>query len=743
MAEPVFKLLRCDAEASHMLGWAKKEVRRLVDFARLDAFNRTWKFGDVSVRAQYFGGVARLELEAEAPTRGWAITKIVPPQIGKTLYVEPYNQGVNYLTRAVYEDGAVAAEVQSTYVETVIGYNPETGQPNAWHSEWTGFPLQDQGAMYRAGFSGAAMYVENGSTNTYLGSTSSISRIEIAPEGFVHCVADVSSSGSVDWGYKVVASVVNGTSTGAGFALFLAHGTQVWTGTGTDYYAVSGITSAYNAPLPVEVGQISTSTVEYVLFPATLYPVAVNDYEGHVWAARKVVQGTRQVTLVSRDENGDNPVYAYAYSRWVDAWAQEGTKVYDDAWADIGGWKYITEFAVQDLGAYAETTAIQPWVLDIGFAAQYASEKQWFRVFNDEKRYAEAKEKSDIVVERVNTSSLPVSVVQAIREARPASTHVILDAPMLAEVVSESTDIVSEGGVSPTWSRVTTTTRRTIKLSYEYTDEQGEKQAVEQLVPGEKSVVQTTHYLVGSGVTRTSTVTAYTNWLDFKIPEDFTVGSTGAPLQWIFVRDSYDTGIAEVWDGQEAVVGDIPYGGTAPPELFGGVYYPPLPTPGDTRIATHPQILYDYRTRYKPKYRLTDTATDRPWQDSLFKHGEQVSVFLLSTLDAVRGDVGLFILDQPRDKVCYGWATYSYDYDSGGFTWVSYKAFTKPVVLAGLAQDYNCIVRFLNIGWKDIQEQYQDQAKELRETLPEARTPEQAAYIALQQAVSDALTPRE
>lgn len=69
MTEPVFKLLRCDAEASHMLGWAKKEVRRLVDFAHLDAFNRTWKFGDVSVRAQYFGGVARLWLEAEATER--------------------------------------------------------------------------------------------------------------------------------------------------------------------------------------------------------------------------------------------------------------------------------------------------------------------------------------------------------------------------------------------------------------------------------------------------------------------------------------------------------------------------------------------------------------------------------------------------------------------------------------------------------------------------------------------------
>lgn len=99
MAEPVFKLLRCDAEASHMLGWAKKEVRRLVDFAKLDAFNRTWKFGDVSVRAQYFGGVARLWLEAEATERMavWA-TIGVPPTGG--LRTAQYAYGwKNYIYR--------------------------------------------------------------------------------------------------------------------------------------------------------------------------------------------------------------------------------------------------------------------------------------------------------------------------------------------------------------------------------------------------------------------------------------------------------------------------------------------------------------------------------------------------------------------------------------------------------------------------------------------------------------------
>ncbi|OQZ03194.1 MAG: hypothetical protein B6D36_13130 [Planctomycetes bacterium UTPLA1] len=121
MAEPVFKLLRCDAEASHMLGWAKKEVRRLVDFAHLDAFNRTWKFGDVSVRAQYFGGVARLWLEAataerlavwatlpnpypyrgakfvqrtpEAPTAGgsnWHVSTEVSTDAGVTTYIYTY-----------------------------------------------------------------------------------------------------------------------------------------------------------------------------------------------------------------------------------------------------------------------------------------------------------------------------------------------------------------------------------------------------------------------------------------------------------------------------------------------------------------------------------------------------------------------------------------------------------------------------------------------------------------------------
>ena len=71
MAEVMFKLLRCDAEASHLLGWAKKEVRRLVDHAKLEAFQRTWLHGDVSVRAHYFGGLARLWLEAAESAQLW------------------------------------------------------------------------------------------------------------------------------------------------------------------------------------------------------------------------------------------------------------------------------------------------------------------------------------------------------------------------------------------------------------------------------------------------------------------------------------------------------------------------------------------------------------------------------------------------------------------------------------------------------------------------------------------------
>lgn len=112
MAEPVFKLLRCDAEASHMLGWAKKEVRRLVNYASLDAFNRTWKFGDVSVRAQYFGGVARLWLEAEATERlaVWvALPNPVPYRIADIAWTaEPYVAGDAYATPW----GVIASDLQ-------------------------------------------------------------------------------------------------------------------------------------------------------------------------------------------------------------------------------------------------------------------------------------------------------------------------------------------------------------------------------------------------------------------------------------------------------------------------------------------------------------------------------------------------------------------------------------------------------------------------------------------------------
>ena len=736
MSDVRFKLLRCDAEASHLLGWAKKEVKRLVDHAGLEAFQRTWLHGDVTVKAHYFGGLARLWLEAAPIVSGWGITKVLPPQIGKKLYVEAFNTGVGYLTRAVYEDGVVAAEVRSTFSEVVTGYNPVTGNANAWHSEWTGYPLQDQTA-YRVVFSGGALYTDSGWHDTYLGSSRSIVRNEIAPEAFTDYISDVSSGGPLVWDWKTIAGFGSGTQVVAGIVLYLAFNTQVYTAPAEWYYAVSGITGGYSAPLPTEVGHTSISTVDYVLYPATYYYPVVNDYSNTVLAARRVVQGTKRTTLVSQAEDGA-PVYTHEYSAWVDLWAAEGTKVYDDAWAAIGGWKYITEFAVQDLGAYGDVTAIQPFAIDVGAAAQYASDKQQFRALNAEKRYTEAKAKSDATVAQVNASLLPVSVIQAIREARPSSGHLFLSTPMVAEITAESTETTNENSTSPPWTRATTTTHRTVKMKYEYLDEQGVTQDVEQEVIGTKTVVLTTYSPYGNP--RVVTDTTYDNWLNFSTPQDLVVGSTGAPVQWVFVRDSYDTGIAEIWNGRKVTVGAAP--GNVPPELFGGTYDPPLPPPEDSLTVSYPQILMDYRDRYRPQYRPADTATNRPWQDSLFKHGEQVAVFLLSTVDALRGDVGMFIAE-PGAKICYGWAVYKYDYATGSFGWVSYTEFKAPVVLTDVAMDYNCVVRWLNVGWKDVQELYKEQAKTLRETPEEDLTPEETAYLKLQKAVLDALTPQE
>lgn len=98
MAEPVFKLLRCDAEASHMLGWAKKQVKRVIEHAKLDSFQRSWSFGDVTVKASYFAGVARLWLEAAGTERLVIGMKLPDPYPFRVLFTTAMTLGSPSIT---------------------------------------------------------------------------------------------------------------------------------------------------------------------------------------------------------------------------------------------------------------------------------------------------------------------------------------------------------------------------------------------------------------------------------------------------------------------------------------------------------------------------------------------------------------------------------------------------------------------------------------------------------------------
>lgn len=153
MAEPVFKLLRCDAEASHMLGWAKKQVKRLVEHAKLDSFQRSWSLGDVSIRANYFGGVARLWLEAAGTERMavWAtLPNPVPYRWAEVVYTaDAYAVGIQGEYHTPW--GLVASdwEVLSNSENITYNYSYQTTvsvvDPNAFiylHQQQYGDPAQ-------------------------------------------------------------------------------------------------------------------------------------------------------------------------------------------------------------------------------------------------------------------------------------------------------------------------------------------------------------------------------------------------------------------------------------------------------------------------------------------------------------------------------------------------------------------------------------------------------------------------
>ena len=762
MTEPLFKILQLDPGATHMLGWAKKEVRRIL--TNVDVLNRTWSFGDVTVRARAYDGVARLWLEAAPLVTGWAITKIEAPVIGRKLYLQfaaDTSDAAHHIYSATvaYAADEILASAPGYYTYVVTALSEETGQAISWHVEQRYPMLQSQWATQYVCFSGSRLYVDLYEIDGGVGGSEPLrgfDTVSVAPEAFTGYVSEVAEPspgfGVPTWEERMSApSVVPGAS--AGFVLLLVVSVKVWTGTSTWYSATNQIVSSVTAPLPTTVGQSTTSTIEYVIYPS-FWTVAgeVNDYENKIAThTKRTVQGAKTTTLLSLDDEGV-PTYGYSYVQWVEGGISTTTKVYDDAWTAIGGWKYITEFAVQDLGAYSYVDgAFITHAIDVAAAQQFAEDKQAFRVRNAEMFYVEAKEKSDAVASQVATVSLPLSCVKAVREARPASIHAMLADTPTVEVTDGVPETVTEYWThqSDAWRTITTSTARSVNISFSYIDAEGGTVQKEETVFGEKRDVATRHYAFSpwsGGHYVYSTTVEYVNWVNFSTQDDADAGSTGAAVGWVFVRDSYDTGIAEIWNGERTVSGGVDstcelYYGTA---ALNVPYDPPLPFNGDHRLVTYPQILRDFRDTYKPKYDKNVTATLRPWQDSLFKQGEQVGVFLLSTLLQTRGDVGIFVPEE-GDKVCYGWATYAYDYASGGFTRASYTNFAEPVQLSNLQKDYNCIVRFLGVGWKDVAEDFAAQAKRLAADPPpeppEELSAEELAYKKLKTAVLDALKP--
>lgn len=226
MAEVIFKLLRCDAEASHLLGWAKNEVRRLMTYAGLDVFSRKWVFGDVTVTARVFEGVARLWLEAES-TESMAVWATLPsPTNFTTLFAQ---NAPAYVPPP--EPPIPGPPGPSTYTYSVFfqffgllpsgGWEGITHGPNWWDRDGMSGTTTAEGTW--SVVSGQPHFTPNGVYRTSI--VGSLTAAMVAPY--------VRVSLATDTGVTVIENV----------------GVGNWTATGTHDGSVAGMRSALTAGL--------------------------------------------------------------------------------------------------------------------------------------------------------------------------------------------------------------------------------------------------------------------------------------------------------------------------------------------------------------------------------------------------------------------------------------------------------------------------------------------------------------
>ena len=798
MAEPVFKLLRCDAEASHMLGWAKKQVKRIVEHAKIDSFQRTWGFGDVTVKASYFAGVARLWLEAAGTERMavWATLPNPVPYRGVTVGVEA---GDVWPDVGVYgADGQITALGNESLVYTagiaVVGPSRHPFEYMGWGSKAADYearlsatynvtgtneydirvlatfvspaPYETAGPPagwmgyygYGDGPSGIPQYVYEAVSAvtanvlwhvTVDGAPVAASATAAAKAAFD--AADAASKASVGGSKtKVVASdgtviaeaivdVVKGNS-GAEFTVTNLPAALVWSGGSSMLlysfpYGYSTITPEITAPLAYVV----PDDCVYLLDGRTLAGPPECWSGSDVRPAYTTGGGRAAFSNVAGTRVG--PLYTVGFGKAYVGGFNSGGWIYGGSPGAHG--QILPEHKAEAKAYYVangDSPLAAPW-LDAwctGLEEGVERRKSWFKKNSDDV----------LAALRAGEFELPDAWDYAIKTNAPASTGTYRPFHMLivynSSVVSDTSAAGTQAGVK--------IERRTVTMSYELPVEGGTEHREESVI-GTKTTTTVRHNDSSGQQRMLSSSAAFDNWyepltapfgMDHKLFNMFLPDVSGVEKRLFW------TGTVQTSGGYHA---DSAFAAPSQYDFVRAKYTPPQPAYSNTLRGEWPPFMLEYHSLAKPRYKKGEGVLFG--NSSRLMPGMSVSIVLIERVCVVEEaarPLGAFThlddLSGNTKIAVYGAAKYLYDYDSGSFSfaaWVPLKdEFGAEIEKReieippdyDLEPECNALLIYGGIKWDDVKETARAQRKALSD-------PNDPAHDPLMKAVLDALKPPE
>lgn len=711
-----------------MLGWAKKEVRRLMTYAGLDVFSRKWVFGDVTVTARVFEGVARLWLEAAGTERLAVWAKLPNPVPWRGLSIVRAQYGTPSISSVKTSAGAGGLGFIEVYKHTVRNsagnvvaeYEAYNTMQN--NSEWVEEPYHRtfSYSLYRTGFSvplytniprpvGPIWQAYSGSTtvNAYSG-------------------AIVSCSGEwVDLGYEALLAADIATGTGGSKTLVITSDGEV--------LAQEVENSTTHGDIPCRE---FTPAGAWVANGTT-----VSEHAGAWTGGERVAMYHSTFGIL-------------AFDHWLDFDVPEDiAEIPNTGYApsDQLCWAVGDTYAPYGVGTYTPLRSI----------TSYMDERAEGRDLAKARRAAWFKKNSDAVIQMLRDGVLPEKWDYQFKRLAPASANtyrpVALSADYTDEMVSDTTAGLTQAG--------TQIHKRTVTFKYTVI-ENGVPVLREATVVGTMTVALVDHKrATGELLIRSMLYTAN----DYYSPTWALIyPTTGVAEQDVyhqFLKDGEDFGMGLLWNGtmQRNAVGieyapdSTEFGGPTnnflnplPPQfnIHARDIFPPIPFNSTDISGTAPAFVRTYHADVKPQYRASGGNTD--WLSSSLMPGMTVTVVPVTP---VKDDEPLGIYGEVENTTevtqveVYGAAVFAYDYDNGAFTFKEWKALPSGAgsVRIQITADeegtvawngYNALLIYGGIKWDDVKETARAQRKALAD-------PNDPAHDPLMKAVLTALTPAE